>query len=110
MQNVWYLNVSYKAEVVTLFVFRTRTNLWYLKLFALCRICDIFLLRTRREVVLFGFLPNKEDYVCIKREESPLILFVYSNQKVNFFIIILNIHQQYLYTLYISKSNILSKS
>jgi hypothetical protein len=73
-------------------------------------ICDIFLLRTRREVVLFVFLPNKEDYVCIKREESPLILFVYSNQKVNFFIIILNIHQQYLYTLYISKSNILSKS
>jgi hypothetical protein len=46
MQNVWYLNVSYKAEVVTFFVFRTRTNLWYLKLFALCRMFDIWLFRT----------------------------------------------------------------
>jgi hypothetical protein len=62
-------------------------------------ICDIFLLRTRREVVLFGFLPNKEDYVCIKLEECPLILFVFSSQKVNIYIIILHIHQRYLYTL-----------
>jgi hypothetical protein len=69
-------------------------------------ICDIVLLRTRREVVLFGFLPNKENYVCIKLEVSPLILFVYSNQKVNIDIIILHIHQQYLYTLSISKFNI----
>jgi len=48
-------------------------------------ICDIFLLSTRKEVVLFGCLPNKEDYVCIKLEESPLIVFVYSNQKVNIY-------------------------
>jgi hypothetical protein len=45
--------------------------------------CDIFRLPARREIVLFGVFPNKEDDVCIKLEESPLLLFIYSNQKVN---------------------------
>jgi hypothetical protein len=81
------LNARARKTVVTLLFFVRGT------------ICDIFLLRTRREVVLFGFLPNKEDYVCIKLEECPLILFVFSSQKVNIYIIILHIHQRYLYTL-----------
>lgn len=45
--------------------------------------CDNFLLPTRREIVLFVVFPNKEDDVCIKLEENPLVLFIYSNEKVN---------------------------
>lgn len=45
--------------------------------------CDNFLLPTRREIALFGVFPNKEDDVCIKLEENPLVLFIYSNEKVN---------------------------
>lgn len=71
--NVWYLTCSYEAEVVS-FSFFVRGI-----------ICDIFLLPTRREIVLFGVFPNKEDYVCIKLEESPLVVFIYSNQKVNIY-------------------------
>ena len=82
MQNLWYLTFSYYAEFMIfdmlvrarscdIFVFRVMNNVWYFP-----SPCE------KRNNVIWCF-PNKEDDVCIKLEESPLVLFIYSNQKVN---------------------------
>jgi hypothetical protein len=99
MQNLWYLTCSYEAEVVTFSFFVRGT------------ICDIFLLRTRRKVVLF-WLHTKLGRLGLyqARRKSTDFICLFKSKGKYIYIIIFHIHQQYLYTLLISKFNILSKS